>query len=247
MKLVKKWLFPILTCLIVMGAAVLPPYISQLRDEGQFGQIHAEELAADVLPVQEPLDLLERLKLYARWYTNSEIIPSFQIPEMDVDLATQTLEHLAQAGVIPRYLLRDSVEQAYANCILLWNPTDSMGNQTPIKFWRVKVYLGDRSLSMDLDGESGLPLYLNLYDPNMAQWLKYKDPETLPNLAECYFDLLEIEADPEQEDISSDSVPWERQFLIERTDICYRVAFNATVLTIALNQNGTISYDGVGP
>lgn len=154
MKLIKKWLFPILTCLIIVGAAVLPPYISQVRDSKQFGQIHAEELNADILSAREPPDLLERLELYARWCTPTETIPSFQNPETDVDLAEQALERLVQAGVIPGHLLWDSVEQADATRLLLWNPTDSMGNQTPIEFWRVKVYLGDRSLSMDLDGEA---------------------------------------------------------------------------------------------
>lgn len=243
MKLVKKYLFPILTCLIVAGVAVLPPYISQLRDEGQFGQIHAEELAADVLPAQEPLDLLERLKLYARWRTPSETVPSFQTSETDVDLAALVLEGLVEADVIPSQLLWDSVGQADARRILLWNPTDSMSNQTPVEFWRVNIYLGDGSLSVDLDGDSGRPVCLKLYDPNMAQWLQYKDPNALPNLAECYFDYLELEADSVNGDIPSDHAPWERQFLIRGTDICYRFSFNGTILTIDLDQGAQIHTD----
>lgn len=239
MKLMKKWLFPILTCLIIVGAAVLPPYISQVKDSEQFGRIHAEELNMDTLPIREPPDLLKRLELYARWRTPAETIPSVQNPEMNVGLTEQALEYLVQTDVIPGHLLWDSVEQADAKRILLWNPTDSMGSQTPIEFWRVKVYLGDRSLSMDLDSETGLPLFLNLYDPDMAQWLNYKDPNTLPDLAKCYFDLLEVEADLVEGDIPLDSAPWERQFLIKGTDICYRFSFNATVLTIDLDQNWT--------
>ena len=65
MKLIKKWLLPVLTCLIVAGAAVLPPYISQARDDRQFGQVHAEELDAVPLPVYEPPTLMDRIKLYA--------------------------------------------------------------------------------------------------------------------------------------------------------------------------------------
>lgn len=243
MKLARKWLFPILTCLIVAGAAVLPPYISQVKDSQQFEQVHSSELNADALPVREAWDLLDRLELYARWYTNAEIIPSFQTPEMDVDLAAQTLEHLVQADVIPGHLLWDPVEQADAKRILLWNPTNSMGIQTPIEFWRVKVYLGDRSLSMDLDGESGLPLHLNLYDPNMAQWLKYKDPGTLPALAECYFDLLGLETHLVEAGVKPETAPWERQFTVEGTELCYRVAFSGTTLDIRLGQSGTNSYD----
>lgn len=242
MKLVKKYLFPILTCLIVAGAAVLPPYISQVRDNKQFGQIHAEELNTDILSIREPPDLLERLELYARWCTPAETIPSFQNPETDVDLAEQALERLVQANVIPGHLFWDSVEQADATRLLLWNPTDSMGSQTPIEFWRVKVYLGDRSLSMDLDSESGLPLHLNLYDPNIAQWLQYKDPDALPDLAQCYFDLLGLEANLVDAGAVSETAPWERQFTVEGTDLCYRVAFNGTTLDISVDQSGTSSY-----
>ena len=47
MKLVRKWLFPALTCLIVLGAAALPARVSQMRDARQFGQVHTEALEAD--------------------------------------------------------------------------------------------------------------------------------------------------------------------------------------------------------
>lgn len=243
MKLVKKWLFPILTCLIVAGAAVLPPHISQVKDGQQFGQIHSSELNADALPVREAWDLLDRLGLYACWYTNSEIIPSFQTPEADVDLAEQTLERLVLANVIPGHLLWDSVEQADAKRILLWNPTASMGSQTPVEFWRIKAYLGNRSVSMDLDGESGLPLHLNLYDPNMAQWLQYKDPAALLDLAQDYFDLLGLEVNLIETGVVSETAPWERKFTVERAELCYRVAFNGTTLDIGLNQSGADIYD----
>ena len=247
MKLVKKWLFPILTCLIVAGAAVLPPYISQVKDGKQFGQVHSSELNADALPVREAWDLLDRLGLYACWYTNSEIIPSFQTPEIDVDLAAQTLEYLVQADVIPGHLLWDPMEQADTKRILLWNPTNSMGNQTPVEFWRVKVYLGNRSLSMDLDGESGLPLHLNLYDPDIAQWLQYKDPAALLELAQCYFDLLGLEASLAEVNPMPGTAPWERRFAVEETELCYRVAFNGTTLDIGLDQSGAGSYDASNP
>ena len=110
MKLVKKWLFPILTCLTVAGAAVLPAYISQVRDDRQFAQIHTSELNADALPVWEGPSLLERLELYASWHTRSDIIPSFQtVPdgedpanvELAVRVLEQALDYLTQAGILP--------------------------------------------------------------------------------------------------------------------------------------------------
>ena len=247
MKLVKKWLFPILTCLIVAGAAVLPPYISQVKDGKQFGQVHSSELNADALPVREAWDLLDRLGLYACWYTNSEIIPSFQTPQADVDLAEQTLERLVLANVIPGHLLWDSVEQVGAERILLWSATNSVGSQTPVEFWRIKAYLGNRSVSMDLDGESSLPLHLNLYDPDIAQWLQYKDPAALLELAQSYFDLLGLEASLAEVNPMPGTAPWERRFAVEGTELCYRVAFNGTTLDIGLDQSGTGSYDASNP
>ena len=247
MKRFKKWLFPILTCLIVAGAAVLPPYLSQLRDAGQFGQIHVEGLAADALPVREPLDLLGRLKLYARWHDPLEAIPSFQTPameEMDSELAQQALEELARAGVIPEHLLENALEQSDVNRILLWDPIDGIGRQEPVEFWRVTAAFGNGSVWMHLDSESGLPLCLGLYDPNMARWLHYKEPDTLPNLAGCYFDLLGLEARLVETDPISDAAPWSRKFLIEGTDLCYHVSFNATTLAIDLEQDGADLLDG---
>ena len=249
MKLVKKYLFPILTCLIVAGAVVLPPYISHIRDYRQFfRQIHTSELDAEALPVWEGRDLLERLELYARWHTLSDIIPSFQIgpdnedPE-NVKLAEQTLSqalnHLARAGVIPDSLLKFPLEHAGITRILLWDPADSMNSREPLEFWSVTADWGDGSLWITVDSESGLPLVLNIYDPNMAQWLSDKAPDTLPNLAERFFDLLDLEAEMVETDIPLDAAAWNLYFVIEGTEIRYWVTFSnpdATMLDISLTR-----------
>ena len=101
MKLVKKWLFPILTWLIVVAAAVLPPYISQVKDGQQFGQIHSSELNADALPIREPPNFLERLELYARWKEQVEPVPFFQNPETDDELSTRLAVHALESLVRP--------------------------------------------------------------------------------------------------------------------------------------------------
>lgn len=167
MKLVKKWLFPILTCLIAIGAAVLPPFISQAKDSRQFAQIHASELNADALPVREGRTQLERLELYARWNTDrSEIIPSFQTSiEMELaeaELAGQALTYLTQADVIPAYLLLSPLKYTSMDRILLWDPKDSMSSQEVAEFWRVAADFGNCHLWMTVDSESGLPLTLSL-------------------------------------------------------------------------------------
>ena len=242
MKPVKKWLFPILTCLIIVGAAVLPPFISQVKDNRQFAQIHVSELNADALPVREGRNQLARLELYARWSTDrSEIIPSFQtvLPneesenaELAEQVLNQALSDLTQACVLPAYLFESPLKPTSIYRILLWGPTDSMSGQEPIEFWRVTAGFENISLSMTVDSESGLPLTLSLSDPNMAQWLQYKDPDALPNMAERYFALWDLEAEPVEAYIPSDAAPWERYFVIDGTDTQYGFVFNATLLTI---------------
>ena len=244
MKLVKKWLFPILTCLIVAGAVVLPPYISHVRDDRQFfGQIHTSELDAEALPVREDRGLLERLELYARWHTLSDIVPSFQtVPDNEepenVKLAERTLsralDYLVQAGVLPDYLLEFPLEHAGITRILLWNPADSVNGREPLEFWSVTADWGEGSLWITVDSESGLPLVLSIYDPNMAQWLSYKDPVTLPGMAERFFDLLGLRAQMSVTILPSDTAPWEYGFVIEGTEIQYWISFNATILDIRL-------------
>lgn len=257
MKQVKKWLFPVLTLLVAAGAAALPPYISQARDAGQFGQLHAEVLEADALPVREPPTLLERLALYARWCTPSETIPSFHSPVVDGDLpkpaAREALMRLAEAKVLPYELVEESLLELMVvdmDCVLLWDPTDRMSGQEPVSIWGVSAELpyGYGSIGMDLDAESGLPLRLSIYDPNMAQWLNYKDPDALPDLARRYFDLLGLEAQLlESDDDSVGAAPWSRWFSVTGVEsLCYHISFNATMLNISLGsrtENFTVSVD----
>ena len=251
MKLVKKWLFPVLTCLIVIGAAVLPPYISQVRDDRQFAQIHTSELDADALPVWEGRDLLERLELYARWSTDDvgyrEIIPSFQAAMLTEDPADeefaeqvldQALDYLTQADVLPAYLFEFPPEHIGMNRLLLWDP-DSMNSRNSAEYWSMTADFGKNChLWIIIDSESGLPLKLSLSDYNMAQWLSYKDPVTLPDMAERFFDLLGLKAQMSVTILPSDTAPWEYGFAIEGTEIEYWFVFNATILDIRLGVTG---------
>lgn len=256
MKLVKKWLFPVLICLVVVGAVALPQRISEARDARQFGQVHTEELAAEGLPAYEPPSLMDRLELYARWRIPSETIPSFQTPVIPYDedsgqsenLARQALDRLAQAEVIPAHLLNSSLTITSMERILLWDPAVSVGRQEPVEFWVVMADLGDGSFWARIDSESGLLFELSLYDPNMARWLTYKDPNTLPELAGRFFGLLELEYT--ETDAPAAEAPWERTYHVEGSDIIYWVSFNATMLNISLEYNGanqsggSSGYDG---
>lgn len=256
MKLVKKWLFPVLTCLIVVGAAVLPQRVSQARDARQFGQVHTEELEVETLPAYEPPSLLKRMELYARWSVRAETIPSFQTSVIPYDedsgqsenLARQALDRLAQAEVIPSKLLSSDLAITSMDHILLWDPAVSIAHQDPVEFWAIMADFGEGSFWARLDGESGLLLEISLYDPNMARWLTYKDPNTLPELAGRFFGLLELEYT--ETDAPAAEAPWERTYHVEGSDIIYWVSFNATMLNISLEYNGanqsggSSGYDG---
>ena len=252
MKLVKKWLFPILTCLIVAGAVVLPPYISHIRDNRQFfGQIHTSELDAEALPVWEGRDLLERIELYARWSTDQvgyrEIIPSFQSTlftenPADAELAEQVLDqaldYLTWAGVLPAYLFEFPPEHIGMTRVLLWDP-DSMSGRNSAEYWSATADFGENChVWIIIDGESGLPLKFSLSDYNMAQWLSYKDPVTLPVMAADFFGLLGLEAQMSATILPSDTAPWEYGFVIEGTEIEYWIVFNATMLDIKFGVAG---------
>ena len=252
MKLVKKWLFPILTCLIVIGAVVLPPYISYVRDNRQFfGQIHTSEFEADALPVWEGRDLLERLELYARWSTDDvgyrEIIPSSQAAMLTEDPADeefaeqvldQALDYLTQADVLPAYLFEFPPEHIGMTRLLLWDP-GNMNSHNSAEYWSATADFGENChVWIVIDGESGLPLKLSLTDYNMAQWLSYKDPVTLPDMAAQFFDLLGLEAQMSVTILPSDTTPWEYGFVIERTEIEYWIVFNATMLDIKFGVAG---------
>ena len=257
MKWVKKWLFPVLTCLIVAGAAVLPPYISQIRDAGLLGQVHTQALAADALPVREAPELLDRLALYARWCSPSETIPSFQSPEegsmaQAERIAQDALEKLADGGVLPGQAVWDLADGALRleitswSHIMLWDPNVGIAQQEPISFWAVTGDLGWGSVWMDIDAESGLPLRLSLYDPDMAQWLSYKEPDALTGLAGRYFDLLGLEAEQMEPDDPDPAVLWACWYHAAGLKLCHRVSFNATMLNIGLERvdPGAYSCDG---
>lgn len=213
MKLVRKWLFPVLTFLLVAGAALLPQRISQARDARQFGAVHAETMAvADSLPVhdQEPPSLADRIGLYLRWFGLQEIIPSFRTPasiseEEAAEMAGVVLDMLISGQVLSEQALMDEEtgdllwpEVTYCYHILIWDPEKDVARQEPFAIWQLSADLGGSSGSvwLTLDAETGLPLYIQLYDPNMDQWLSPEDPGTLPTAAENFFDLLGLEGDP---------------------------------------------------
>ncbi len=202
MRRLKKWLLPALTCLIVAGAAVLPPYLSRLGDQRLFGQIHTEELAADSFPVREPLTFRERLALYAGQYDSAHPVLSFRDngyfeEPKDKELVEAAMKQLMEAGIVSDWVFRETAfDDVAAARLLLWDPAGE-GVQEPSAYWDVEWnYHSDKrrqaSVSLVLDAETGLPIHLYIGDTNMSQWLPY-DTDALGAWAGRFLALLGLE------------------------------------------------------
>lgn len=203
MKLVKKWLFPALTCLIVAGAAVLPPLVSQARDVRLLGQVHAELLDAKALPAAQTPTLLDRMALYASRYSSSRTILSsedYAVLEdsQQKELAQSAQELLTEAKILPSWIFEEEpFDDVTASRLLLWDPAGPGSMQEPSVFWNVQwqYYTNkshQKSVRAVLDAETGLPIGLYIHDTNMSQWLAY-DTADLRALVERYADLLALE------------------------------------------------------
>lgn len=188
MKLLKKWLFPVLTCFLAVGAAVLPARASIARDAGRFGEVYVEPLDTNGLFIQEPLTLLDRLGLYADQYSADHAILSFQdvIPAGDPEedaLVKRAQELLIEGDILPRRLFQEEpFDQVMVTRLLLWDPGAENAAQGPSAFWDISwTYDSNKShqkmLQLVLDAETNVPIRLYIHDTNMSQWLPYGTKE----------------------------------------------------------------------
>lgn len=201
MKLVKKWLLPVLTCLIAAGGLVLPPYLSQARDAGQFGQVHAELLAADAMPIHTLPTLTDRVMLYCEYSTYQIPILSFRDGSYFYDsaqekaaLAQSVQNQLTQAGILPTWFFEEDPFTALeVERILLWNPDGDGARQEPSIFFNFQWSNNDKShgklLTVVTDAETSLPIDISIYDTNLSRWLPY-DLEPMRERALRYFALM---------------------------------------------------------
>lgn len=261
MRLVKKWLFPVLTCLIVAGAAVLPARVSQARDARQFWPAHIEPLEADILPAYEPPSLGDRLELYTLRLSKEHPVLSFedplyfeQHPQESEELMQSMEAMLIEAGVIPKWVFKDDpFTDLTITRFLLWDPAEDSSVQELAAFYILKWANNDRLhnklLRVDVDAESGLPVYLMIFDTNMSQWLPY-EAEPLQALAGRFFDLLGMDA---QELGTGGSEVWHAfEYELAGTQVPYNVTRQPTSVTIepdldwykASTSSGTDGYDG---
>lgn len=248
MKPMRKWLLPALTCLIVVGAAILPPQVSKFRDLRQFGQVHTEALEADDLPVREPATLLDRMALYSGQYSSEHPILSFRdvaYSEEDsegIELARTTQELLINAGILPEWFSREEpFGMVIISRLLLLDPAEGNAAQEPSAFWDAEWFYDSnkkyqKSVHVVLDAETGLPIDLFVNDTNMSQWLSGETQE-LRLLAERFFNLLGLEAQ-EVDSSGAGFVPGQTlSYTIQDSPIGFDVSYGPTVLSIALRFN----------
>lgn len=252
MKLMRRWLLPALTCLLVLGAAALPAYISQMRDAKQFGQVHAEALEADPLPAVQTSTLLDRMALYASRLSSSRTILSstdYSILEdgQEAALAQSAQELLTGSGVLPAWIFEEEPFGAMrVSRLLLWDAEDK---REPSVFWDVtwENYTNkshQKSVHVTLDAQTGLPIHLYVHDTNMSQWMAY-DVERLRSLTQRYSDLWGLEV--QEVDLASPMfVPSVNvSYSISGTGLYFFASRGPTDLAIQLDTNWTLrSEDG---
>ena len=259
MKLIKKWLFPALTCLIVIGAAVLPTRVSQARDARQFGPVHTETLKAAPMPEVDEPTLLDRLELYIRWRDSEWVVPSVRSSEEEgenqaEELILAGLERLMEGDVFPsdtwtlwseRYL--PDLYISSWSYVLLWDLEDGVVQRKPYAIWELAAVMDTCTVWIALDTESGLPLYFEIYDPVQVQWISPKDPEALPSMAERFLSLLGL--DGERVTLSTlDSGVGQCIYRIKNASFYYSFDYTGNQLIVQPEPEGWLAgsnnYDG---
>lgn len=184
----KNWFFPLSTCLIVLGLALLPLRLSLLEDGKRTGVVHSEELGEDSnFPARSP-DLPERIWLLAQRESTPE---SLAIMDQELeggaleDAAAQArteLGRLEEAGVLPRGL-SDRLEVFSGNRVYLRNITDL----SSAAFWEINGFeaSGGGYCWLYLDAESGKILGLEL-----SSHLLVKQPVEPISAGQAFLEVL---------------------------------------------------------
>lgn len=161
----KNWLFPLLTCLIALGLALLPLRLSIREDSRLTGVVHSEELREDSnFPAKVP-ELPGRIRLLAQ----SQSIPD-ALTIMDKTLENAALEEaaaqsirelqrLTDAGILPEKLT-GSLDEFSGSRLYLRNQSDL----SSASFLNINAYNVDSGAYfwLVLDGETGKLLSLEL-------------------------------------------------------------------------------------
>lgn len=220
----KNWLFPLLTCLIVLVLALLPRRLSLLEDGTLTGVVHSEDLSADSnFPARAP-ELPGRIWLLARY---SALPEGLTIVHQELegaaleeasDLARTELRHLAEADILPeeieeivklsgeftgnRIYLRDQADLSSAAFLEL----SSYNQETDALFW------------LYLDWESGQLLALESTAPLFTHYLM--DAESI---GRSFLDRMGVEYERLSSEKAFSKGDGESIFRLPDSFVCYTV------------------------
>lgn len=162
----KNWLFPLTTCLIVLGLAVLPLWLSLRADGTLTGVVHSEELREDSnFPARAP-ELPERIRLLAMEESRPDTLTIMERELEDVQLeeaasdAGKELRSLADAGILPPEAAEEFAGNFSGRRLYVRSQTDlSSASFLHLDAWEKER---DVYFSVYLDGETGQALAFQL-------------------------------------------------------------------------------------
>ncbi len=169
----KNWLFPLLTCLIALGLALLPLRLSLREDSRLTGVVHCEELQEDSnFPAKVP-DLPGRIRLLAQMRSVPDaltIMDQYLEAAALEEAAAQVrkeLQRLSDAGILPE-MLAESIDEFSGSRVYLRNQSD-LSSASFLNMNAFNVDLG-AYFQLVLDGETGQMLSLELNGWNMGKF-----------------------------------------------------------------------------
>lgn len=161
MRILRRYLLPLLTALVVAAAILLPPYLSRLGDQKRMNEIHTETISGDRLSVKSTT-LRERIYLLYRWQNG-------ELEAITQPLSTYELQTKIQPMV---YQSVDALYQAVPHLagVLegIWAPDGITGNRLLLRdvyhglIASVLQLRGSRQAALVIDEQTGLVLSLTL-------------------------------------------------------------------------------------
>lgn len=194
----KKWknrLLPIFTCLVVLGAALLPQRLSELRDHTLMGTVHTEKLTDNWL-LARPLSLAERIELLALWADEPErftvVTQELSVkmtPEEILALQTQVwkeLKSLADAGIFPDEMLQEEFSDLSGKRTSV-RLSDDLRSTTFLRLNRLDKRSG-MHLSIFMDADTGHTVAMQAFFPTSVRL-----SATASDIGKAFLDRLDLE------------------------------------------------------
>lgn len=177
----RNWLLPVLTCLAVVGLALLPLQLSTLRDRELTGAVHTEELGENSNFPARPPSLERRLWLLAQWeerpgeftFVGQDLMEgSEELAAVETAVRAELAE-LAELGILPDAL--EGFTRFSGSRFYMRDPQDL----SSAGFLTASGYEPERDVffTLALDGETNRILQFRMYFSLVNKYVK--DPVSL--------------------------------------------------------------------